>query len=67
MNDTLRSFLNDNLVRFNTSSAMTLELISNISLSRLLILRPMICLRMPNTPTIFIVRIVGLGKEGSDR
>jgi hypothetical protein len=66
MNDTLRSFLYDNLVRFDTSSAMTLELISNITLSRLLILRPMISLRMPNTPTIFIVRIVGLGKEGTD-
>lgn len=68
MNNTPRSFLYDTLMRFDTSGALTLELVSNIALSRLMIIpRPLVCLWMSNTPTIFIIRIVGLRKEGSDR
>lgn len=66
MNDTSRSFLYDALVGFDTSSSrLSCGVLSDITLSHLL--RPLVCLRMSDTPPILVVGVVGLGKEGTDR
>lgn len=66
MNDTSRSFLYDALVGFNASSSpLSCGVLADISLSHLL--RPLVCLRVSDTPSILVVGVVGLGKEGTDR
>ena len=65
MNDTSRSFLYDALVGFDTSSSrLSCGVLSDISLSHLM--RPLVCLRMSDAPSILVVGIVGSGKEGTD-
>lgn len=54
------------LVTLDTSGGTLVELLSDIPLPQRVLSRSLVCLWMPDTPTILIVGIVGLGKEGTD-
>jgi hypothetical protein len=54
------------LMTLDTSGRTLVELLSDIPLPESVLSRALICLWMPDTPAILIVRVVRLGKEGTN-